>query len=95
MSCCGRPRRPHWHRPTCRPPSPCPPAEDGESSDGGGGKAGDESEDEAEWMKRLIAGKLSKGDKLLGAAVDHSAVEYPPFRWGACCVGCLGARGWE
>jgi ATP-dependent RNA helicase DDX46/PRP5 len=26
----------------------------------------------------VTAGKMSKGDKL--AAVDHAAVEYPPFR---------------
>lgn len=38
----------------------------------------EEEEDEAEWMRKLIAGKLSKGDKLL--AVDHAAMNYPPFR---------------
>lgn len=29
-------------------------------------------------MRKLIAGKLSKGDKLV--AVDHSQMQYPPFR---------------
>lgn len=29
-------------------------------------------------MRKLIAGKLSKGDKL--AAVDHASIQYPPFR---------------
>ncbi|PSC68276.1 DEAD-box ATP-dependent RNA helicase 42 isoform A [Micractinium conductrix] len=48
--------------------------DEGNSSDGGG----EESEDEAEWMRKLIAGKLSKGDKLM--AVDHAAIQYPPFR---------------
>ncbi|KIY91234.1 ATP-dependent RNA helicase DDX46/PRP5 [Monoraphidium neglectum] len=38
----------------------------------------DKDEDDAAWAKAVTAGKMSKGDKL--AAVDHSAVEYPPFR---------------
>jgi hypothetical protein len=29
-------------------------------------------------MRKLIAGKMSKGDKL--TAVDHSTLSYPPFR---------------
>ena len=68
--------------------------DEGNSSDGGG----EESEDEAEWMRKLIAGKLSKGDKLM--AVDHAAIQYPPFRWvgtaggwGACGEGCRVAAG--
>lgn len=37
-------------------------------------------------MRKLIAGKLSKGDKLV--AVDHATVQYPPFR---CAAGRLPA----
>ncbi len=50
----------------------------------------EESEDEAEWMRKLIAGKLSKGDKLV--AVDHSQVQYPPFRCGGGVLQCT--FGW-
>jgi ATP-dependent RNA helicase DDX46/PRP5 len=31
-----------------------------------------------EWMRKVQAGKMTKGDKL--GAVDHSTVSYPPFR---------------
>ncbi len=67
--------------------------EEPDSSD----KEEEESEDEAEWMRKLIAGKLSKGEKLV--AVDHAAVQYPPFRcgWRCCCVcvcGGGGGRSW-
>jgi ATP-dependent RNA helicase DDX46/PRP5 len=55
---------------------PAPLAEDVDSSDE---EKEEESEDEAEWMRRLIAGKLSKGDKL--GVVDHASVSYPPFRF--------------
>jgi ATP-dependent RNA helicase DDX46/PRP5 len=55
---------------------PCPllPDEEPDSSDA----AEEESEDEAEWMRKLIAGKLSKGDKL--GMTDHASINYPPFR---------------
>lgn len=35
-------------------------------------------EDDATWAKNVTAGKLSKGEKLM--AVDHSTIDYPPFR---------------
>ena len=47
-------------------------AEDGDEN------AGEEEMDDAEWARRVQAGKLSKGDKL--GVVDHSKVSYPPFR---------------
>lgn len=31
-----------------------------------------------EWAKNVTAGKMSKSDKL--GQVDHSAINYPPFR---------------
>ncbi len=31
-----------------------------------------------EWAKGVMAGKLSKSDKL--GTVDHSKIDYPPFR---------------
>jgi len=47
-------------------------AEDGDEN------GGEEEMDDAEWARRVQAGKLSKGDKL--GFVDHSKVSYPPFR---------------
>lgn len=41
-------------------------------------EGGEKDEDDAAWAKAVTAGKMSKGDKL--AAVDHSTIEYPPFR---------------
>ncbi|KAL6777513.1 hypothetical protein ACKKBF_B21785 [Auxenochlorella protothecoides x Auxenochlorella symbiontica] len=38
----------------------------------------DEDEDDAEWMRKLQAGKLSKGDRL--APADHASIAYAPFR---------------
>ncbi|BDA49746.1 DEAD-box ATP-dependent RNA helicase 42 [Coccomyxa sp. Obi] len=37
-----------------------------------------EEEDDADWAKNTLAGKLSKSDKL--GVVDHSTINYPPFR---------------
>ena len=34
--------------------------------------------DDEEWARRVRSGKLSKGDKI--GVVDHSLIEYPPFR---------------
>lgn len=34
--------------------------------------------DDETWAKNVKAGKLSKGERL--AVVDHSTMEYPPFR---------------
>ncbi len=31
-----------------------------------------------EWAKNTMAGRMSKSDKL--GAVDHSKIDYPPFR---------------
>eukprot|EP00890_Picochlorum_soloecismus_P004137 jgi/Picsp_1/4724/NSC_02093-R1_dead-box atp-dependent rna helicase 42-like len=39
---------------------------------------GEEEMDDAEWARRVQAGKLSKGDKL--GVIDHSKVSYPTFR---------------
>lgn len=38
----------------------------------------EEEQDDATWAKNVTAGKLSKGEKLM--AVDHSTINYPPFR---------------
>lgn len=38
----------------------------------------EEDLDDEEWARRVRSGKLSKGDKM--GVVDHSAIEYPPFR---------------
>ncbi|KAK2077954.1 hypothetical protein QBZ16_003822 [Prototheca wickerhamii] len=35
-------------------------------------------DDDEAWMRRLQQGRLSKGDRLV--AVDHSTIDYPPFR---------------
>lgn len=63
-----------------RRPSPSPALRHQEDSDDSEAPAGDKDkeEDDAAWAKAVTAGKLSKGDKL--SAVDHSTIEYPPFR---------------
>ena len=38
----------------------------------------EEEQDDATWAKNVTAGKLSKGEKLM--AVDHSTIDYAPFR---------------
>lgn len=50
--------------------------------DSGTDSSGTDSEaaasDDEEWARLVTSGKLSKGDKL--APVDHSTMNYPPFR---------------
>mmetsp|Transcript_2454 Transcript_2454/g.5611 ORF Transcript_2454/g.5611 Transcript_2454/m.5611 type:complete len:1394 (-) Transcript_2454:333-4514(-) len=55
----------------------------GSSSESSGGASdddeeGEKSEDDAEWARNVTSGKLSKGDRL--GVVDHSKVNYGPFR---------------
>eukprot|EP00887_Chlorella_sp_A99_P005469 scaffold1.g5469.t1 len=85
-----------------RPPSRNRSIYDSSSSSEGGSDSEEEKEekeeDDAEWARKLQAGKLSKGDKLV--AVDHSALAYTPFRRAAelefgtlCSVVCVRQGG--
>ena len=75
-----RPLRARRTHPNLTPPPPPPPAPRARApqEDSDASAASDKDEDDAAWAKAVTSGKLSKGDKL--AAVDHAAVEYPPFR---------------
>jgi hypothetical protein len=65
-----------------------------ESGDVGSQDEGEEEEqeemDDEQWAKAVQSGKISKGERL--APVDHSSIEYHPFRKVRCSDRRQGVR---